>query len=394
MGSVYALHPSQSSALLSSPLYKSGNIILQDLASCFPAEILVQWYAARLVASSSEEMRKVHAIDATAAPGNKTSHLSTLLYELCERKEEQGQQEHTTTVTAFERDPARFRTLKMLLGKCGALAEDSTASKGASSGKGKRKADHSEEGGDGGAHNVTCVRADFLSTDPEPSNDNEEEEQPWADVKLMMLDPSCSGSGILGRLDHLSRPDSDEADELDPSSSTATTLEQRLASLASFQLSMIAHAMRFPALEAFTYSTCSIHAEENEEVVRKALELDVAKERGWKLASREQMLSGWKGRGWSVEGLSGGQEEGMIRADAGGGEHVRQAAAQRDGEGGVHVDATNGFFVCLFERVVEGQGEENGGKKKRKKKKKKRKVKEQEARQAESDDGSEAADDD
>ena len=46
----------------------SGRIILQDKASCFPAKVLDP---------PAEE--GVHVIDATAAPGNKTSHLSAIM---------------------------------------------------------------------------------------------------------------------------------------------------------------------------------------------------------------------------------------------------------------------------------------------------------------------------
>ena len=49
--------------------YQSGKIILQDKASCFSATVLVQG------------THEPHGdfIDATAAPGNKTTHLSALL---------------------------------------------------------------------------------------------------------------------------------------------------------------------------------------------------------------------------------------------------------------------------------------------------------------------------
>lgn len=49
-------------------LYKSGKIILQDKASCFPAQIL-----------APPALDGAVVIDATAAPGNKTSHLSALM---------------------------------------------------------------------------------------------------------------------------------------------------------------------------------------------------------------------------------------------------------------------------------------------------------------------------
>ena len=50
------------------PLYLSGRIILQDKASCFPAIVL-----------SPPATDESVVIDATAAPGNKTSHLSALM---------------------------------------------------------------------------------------------------------------------------------------------------------------------------------------------------------------------------------------------------------------------------------------------------------------------------
>jgi 25S rRNA (cytosine2278-C5)-methyltransferase len=49
-------------------LYKEGKLILQDKASCFPAVVLNP---------PSEE--DCHVIDATAAPGNKTSLLSAIM---------------------------------------------------------------------------------------------------------------------------------------------------------------------------------------------------------------------------------------------------------------------------------------------------------------------------
>lgn len=50
------------------PAYLTGKIILQDKASCFPAVIL-----------DPPARDDAVVIDATAAPGNKTSHLSALM---------------------------------------------------------------------------------------------------------------------------------------------------------------------------------------------------------------------------------------------------------------------------------------------------------------------------
>lgn len=78
------------------------------------------------------------------------------------------------------------------------------------------------------------------------------------DVKYILLDPSCSGSGIVQRFENA---DTTEGDH-----------EQRLEKLSRLQLKMLLHAMNeFPAVERIVYSTCSINAEENEAVVQKAL---------------------------------------------------------------------------------------------------------------------------
>jgi 25S rRNA (cytosine2278-C5)-methyltransferase len=54
--------------LIDAPEYSDGRVILQDKASCFPAIVLAPPAHPRSV-----------IIDATAAPGNKTSHLSALM---------------------------------------------------------------------------------------------------------------------------------------------------------------------------------------------------------------------------------------------------------------------------------------------------------------------------
>jgi putative methyltransferase len=92
-------------------MYVSGNIILQvftvlilladictnlfkkDKASCFPAHVC-------------QAPKGVHAIDACAAPGNKTSHLSALM-------------KNTGKIWAFDLDSRRLDLLKKLTNKAG-----------------------------------------------------------------------------------------------------------------------------------------------------------------------------------------------------------------------------------------------------------------------------------
>ena len=73
-----------------------------------------------------------------------------------------------------------------------------------------------------------------------------------------MLDPSCSGSGLLDR------PRSQRV-------ARNSKEKQRVRTLSHFQLQMLRHALSFNA-ERVVYSTCSINREEDEEVVKLALD--------------------------------------------------------------------------------------------------------------------------
>ncbi|KAF9237623.1 S-adenosyl-L-methionine-dependent methyltransferase [Melanogaster broomeanus] len=237
--------------------YKTGKIILQDKASCFPATVL---------APPSDDHGVV--IDATAAPGNKTSHLSALMGG-------KGQ------LYAFERDKRRFSTLQTMLAKAT-------------------------------CKNVEAINIDFLKIDPLTPK--------YAKATHILLDPSCSGSGIINRLDHLLETlENEETEEQ----------EERLKKLATFQLMMIRHAMKFPSAQKIVYSTCSIHAVENERVICEALKSEEAQRGNFKLAPREDVLPKWHRRGLP-EGMDSSKDASSL---------VRCSPDS---------DATNGFFVSCF----------------------------------------------
>ncbi|CAD6886102.1 unnamed protein product [Tilletia laevis] len=342
--SLLAFHPSSTSALLSHELYSSGQLILQDLASCFPAQILASDYQRR--------GRSLEAIDATAAPGNKTSHLSALLGS-------------TASVTAFEMSPQRYQTLTSQLTKAGCLTTSTNKQEAASSTANKKRKRADLPVSATGTLNVTALRADFLETEPADAR--------WHNVELMLLDPSCSGTGIVNRLDYLSGagPSTEEQEEDDTvpptstksdpqskpstaaasssSSSSSSALTARLTALSAFQLTMVKHAMRFPHLQRIVYSTCSIHAEEDEHVVVAALESAEAQEGGWRLMGREKVLPAWPVRG-RVEDCKGDTviAESVIRCVPGG-ELSRVRGVEL---GTVHIEASNGFFVAAFERTL------------------------------------------
>nr|GAT60990.1 predicted protein [Mycena chlorophos] len=259
------------------PAYKAGKLILQDKASCFPAVVL---------APPAQPLARV--IDATAAPGNKTTHLSALMG-------------NTGKLFAFERDRKRFGTLSMMVSRAGCT-------------------------------NVDPVNADFLTVDPQDAK--------YADVTHILLDPSCSGSGIVNRLDYLLESEEDNQEEEN----------ERLEKLAAFQLLMIRHAMKFPKMTKIVYSTCSIHAIENERVVVAALACEEARKGQFVLAGRDEVLPAWHRRGMPEE---------MESADS--------VVRCKPGE-----DATNGFFVSCFVRQSnkrKADGEIPRQQKKRKRKK-------------------------
>ncbi|QRV75108.1 SAM-dependent methyltransferase [Ceratobasidium sp. AG-Ba] len=244
--------------LHSDEAYKTGKMIAQDKASCFPALVL-----------NPPISKDACVIDATAAPGNKTSHLSSLM-------KNQG------NIFAFERNQRRFQTLKDMLRKTGCI-------------------------------NVDPILGDFLDQDPN--------NELFARVTHILLDPSCSGSGIVNRLDYLTSENTrDDA--------------PRLASLSIFQRKMILHAMKFPAVTRIVYSTCSIHIEENEAVVEAVL-----RERPWSqefiLAHRTQVLPNWDRRGALHGALSLDQMNSLVRCSP-----------------GEDIPGTNGFFVACFVRKV------------------------------------------
>ncbi|CDU24318.1 uncharacterized protein SPSC_03389 [Sporisorium scitamineum] len=282
-----AFHPKATSALLKSEMYRDNWIVMQDLASCFPAFILDPPQAGQVV-------------DATSAPGNKTSHLAAIMFS---KRSSFAQTEEMGRIDAFERDPIRYKTLVKRLAAVGALA--------------------STQGGG----NVIVQRKDFLTTAPID----------YPLVTHMLLDPSCSGSGIVNRLDFLKEDDDTSSS---PSDTNETSkLAKRLHQLFEFQLLMIRHAFKFPSLRKVVYSTCSIHAMENEAVVLRALECDEANEFGWTLAPRAEVIPSWPVRGDKV--ACKGRDhvaESVIRCIPGG---------KGDGDK-PHVESCNGFFVACF----------------------------------------------
>ncbi|KAF3940101.1 hypothetical protein ABW19_dt0204579 [Dactylella cylindrospora] len=314
---IFAIHPSHD--VTSSELYKSGAIILQSASSCLPAMMLNPPIGSTVV-------------DGCAAPGNKTTHLAALIGP-------------TGKVFAVERDKNRAEVLEKMVKKAGA---------------GKI---------------VNILKATDFTT-------IREGHETW-EAEYLLLDPSCSGSGILQRIDwdisklnlpsaeagqaqsskpprkrKRSEPESQklkpidekqDGESMDEEKPEQDTTKERLQSLSDFQLAIILHAFSFPNAKRITYSTCSIHAEENEHVVARALNSDVAKARGWTVQSREDNpLNSWYRRG--------------IPGEMSGLENASKEEMERVAEGCVRVNRTDslggGFFVVCFVRNGENLDED------------------------------------
>ena len=102
--------------------------------------------------------------------------------------------------------------------------------------------------------------------------------------------------------------------------------------------------MRFASAHKITYSTCSIHFEENEGVVFQALASSIAKERGWSILKRDAQVEGmkkWHRRGvWEDEKLE-------VDVDESSKSDVLEACIRCDK--GTE-EGTMGFFVAAFVR--------------------------------------------
>ena len=300
--------------------YRDGLIILQDKASCFPAYLL------------GPSAGGMDVIDACAAPGNKTTHIAAIAQSCKPRT--------ATKVYACELDRRRAETLQSMMTKAGA--------------------DRSV---------VVKAGQDFLKLDPMQPR--------WNNVGSILLDPSCSGSGIIGRDDEFTvtlpkaenftnaktskkrkrtaplttRADISQTEDNEVvAEETPRDSNTRLESLSHFQLKLLLHTFRFPRVTRITYSTCSVHDEENEHVVMKALLSSIAIDRGWKILPREQQVSGMAA--WNIRGHESACKEVMMSH---GGPQTTAivkeiATACIRCEKGTK-DGTQGFFVAGFVRL-------------------------------------------
>lgn len=240
----------------SSRRYWATNEMVQE------GKFLLQDKASCLPTFLLDPPHKSTVLDMCAAPGTKTTHLAAIM-------------KNKGKIFAVEMNPRRFETLVEMVQGTGATI-------------------------------VQTINRDVL----------EVQDGDVPKVEYVLLDPSCSGSGMLNRF---------ESDVRNKDSG-------RLFKLAGLQHKLLTHAMTaFENVRRIVYSTCSIYPEENEEVVLSVLR----KVPNFKLAHVGELLEGK----WNNFGSE--------KVYPGLGEKVLYARTEED--------LSNGFFVCVLERCDEGE---------------------------------------
>ncbi|XP_045330225.1 putative methyltransferase NSUN7 isoform X1 [Leopardus geoffroyi] len=89
-------------------------------------------------------------------------------------------------------------------------------------------------------------------------------------VKVILLLPRCSGLGVSNPVEFILNEHEDTG--LLKDFSQGGTSEDKLHILVQQQYEQLTHAMKFTKAQAVVYCTCSVYPEENEGVVKKALE--------------------------------------------------------------------------------------------------------------------------
>jgi putative methyltransferase len=166
---------------------KDATCIVQDKASCLPVHVMFQELPKIL-----KNDEPIHIIDGCAAPGNKTTYLAAKLSSMFTNS--------SNTIHAFDRDTKRVKVL-------------------------------SDRVKEANAHKiVNVVHGDFSKVDPNDPT--------YSQVRAILLDPSCSGSGIVSRDGSVGQ----ESDAVD---------ESRLLNLSKFQATLVNHALQCKEFTVF-----------------------------------------------------------------------------------------------------------------------------------------------
>nr|XP_046151274.1 putative methyltransferase NSUN7 isoform X2 [Oncorhynchus gorbuscha] len=116
--------------------------------------------------------------------------------------------------------------------------------------------------------NVKLIPMSFLSLDPCDLR--------LQRVRVILLTPQCSVSAVSNPVEFILQENGDT--DLLQDLSQGSIAQTKLDTLVAQQKRDIIHALKFPKVQVVVYSTCSLYPEENEEVVRGALEQAVPTE--------------------------------------------------------------------------------------------------------------------
>lgn len=197
------------SKLMELEIYKNGNVIVQDKVKIKLFQVLTIFthgfiftifvFKASFLAIEAMNLKPgMKILDVCCAPGMKTSAIASHL-------------NNKVHILSIDKSKERLKEMKKIIKKL----------------------------------NVTCceiMNSDFVDCSFQFKSQS---------IDVILLDPTCSGSGLQDRL----------KEQTDP---------QRLGKLASFQTLMLKKALEVEP-KRIVYSTCSLHIMENENVIKSAL---------------------------------------------------------------------------------------------------------------------------
>lgn len=170
-------------------------------------QVLLQDKASGMAVIALDPRPGAVVLDACAAPGMKTSYAAALM-------------NNRGKILAVDRSSERLEVVRHLVKN-------------------------------GGFKSICSVcNTDFLVLDPHAA--------PQCSTELILVDPSCSGTGLCDR----------PGKQLDPESAEG---QERLQRLTTVQSKLLMHALDFPRCRRVVYSTCSVLRQENEDVVEYVL---------------------------------------------------------------------------------------------------------------------------
>ncbi|KAI4905734.1 hypothetical protein NFI96_012687 [Prochilodus magdalenae] len=137
-------------------------------------------------------------------------------------------------------------------------------------------------------------------------------------IRVILLLPQCTASGLSKPIEHILCEDGDR--ELLYGLSKGIISDTKLDSLVAKQMQDLSHALTFPKVHTVVYCTCSVYAEENELLVKKALENAVVRP---KLRPFRIVSTGWRDE----------TEENFFRPE--------------------ESDSADGCFICVLKRDQE-----------------------------------------